>query len=335
MVLQARAGIGELWACYLLCFLVIGVHCGDDCWEGSFNLEMCCSPGWGTEGHWKCWNEPRYTYDRCCVFHPGSGNEQYLPLMGFDEIPVASSHTADGKGVLRIRQNISEAPWDHLIPGLLFKMSYGMLRWFETLPDAEFRHKRVLELGAGVGLLSLHLALRGAVVTATDASARALATSRSNAQENLGTSEEGQDAFWNRLTWRLVQWQRAQSPAEVTALGLAPPYDLVVCSALLYVPTRVLATLVRLLWLVTDRSSVILWGSGIVGKEQAAERWALLEQCFEATEVTDAVAAGYTVIPGTAVVRLRRRRDMSALAPLARGPGSEESDTGGRALCRA
>mmetsp|Transcript_81956 Transcript_81956/g.258593 ORF Transcript_81956/g.258593 Transcript_81956/m.258593 type:complete len:98 (+) Transcript_81956:509-802(+) len=48
------------------------------------------------------------------------------------------------------------------------------------------------------------------------------------------------------------------------------------------------------------------WGPGF---QRAAERWELVNACFEVTEELDAEAAGFTVIEGTTVAVLRRRRE--------------------------
>jgi release factor glutamine methyltransferase len=65
-------------------------------------------------------------------------------------------------------------------PGLFFSTKI-----FGTyLLSADFRGKRVLEMGSGSGLLSLIAASRGASVTSTDVNALAVETTRTNADTN-------------------------------------------------------------------------------------------------------------------------------------------------------
>lgn len=227
----------------------------------------------------------------------------HLPAFELEDVLVAISPSRGDIGrVVRLRQNLSSGSWDEQIPGLLFKQSYAMLRWLESMPDSTFRGKSTLELGAGLGLLSVYVAARGGLVTATDGSERALLAAQENARANLPAH-----VSWNRLTLRLVRWQDVQSVEEARAAGLAPPYALVLCSALLYAPAHLVRKLVRLLWAITDDRSEILWGSGIVAAGELEERWAFVERCFEVVETVDAVAAGFTRIEGTTVMRLRRR----------------------------
>jgi len=275
------------------------------CWDAtSYSFDFCCNGLWGREGLSRCWGGD-YSFQRCCVFHPGGGNEENLPSLSMEEIHIASAHPRGH--IWHLRQNLTSGGWDEQIPGLLFKQSYAMLRFLEALPDAAFLGKRALELGAGIGLLSLHVAIRGGLATATDGSERSLIIGRRNAEANLPPITS-----WNRLTWRLVRWEDGRSKSQVRALGLLPPYNLVICSALLYAPTAQVHHLVRLLWACTDEHSEILWESGIVQMALAEERWSLIARCFEVVETVDAVATGYTKVEGTTVARLRRVRQRPA-----------------------
>eukprot|EP00927_Polykrikos_kofoidii_P055046 TRINITY_DN49363_c0_g1_i1.p1 TRINITY_DN49363_c0_g1~~TRINITY_DN49363_c0_g1_i1.p1 ORF type:complete len:391 (-),score=47.66 TRINITY_DN49363_c0_g1_i1:80-1153(-) len=273
-----------------------------DCWETDcigrpcYTFELCCNSAWGSQGLSHCWSG-YFSYERCCHFHPGGGNERFLPATNMNELNVVLGSTGNGK--MRLRQNQSGS-WIEIIPGLLWKQSYAMLRWLETMPDTFYKNRSFLELGSGIGLLSLYVARRGALVTATDGSEKALQASRINAAINLPSL-----AFWNQLTWRIVRWEAAQDLTDVRALGLTPPYAVLICSALLYVAIEQVWHLVRLMWLCTDESSEVLWGSGVV--PGAALRWAVVLSCFEVVEETDAVAAGYTRVAETTVLRLRRR----------------------------
>jgi SAM-dependent methyltransferase len=217
-------------------------------------------------------------------------------------IPIVTSI-----GVLKIRQNISYAAWNERVPGLLWKQGFGMLHWFETMPSDAFEGKHVLEVGAGVGMLAVYLALRGALLTATDASFRALRKIRENGEANMPST-----AYWNRLTVRHVEWGHVQSRENARLAGLAPRYDIIVASALLYAPTPRVKELTRLLCLMSDANTELLWGSGHVHKEDYDERWPLVASLFEVVDKIDAVAAGFTKVPGT-LLRMQRRKDSLSL----------------------
>lgn len=275
--------------------------CGD---RPCFTFSMCCNQAFGKEGNVRCWDGARYTYRSCCVFQPGDASHKYLPQLDHEAIHVALSPRLPGGGqLLRMQQDVSNGNWSEQVSGLLWKSGYAMFRWLEELPDATFKGRSTLELGAGIGLLSLLCALRGAMVTATDGHARAVKVARSNAEANLPP-----EVFWNRLTWRLVRWEDAQSPLDAWEVaGLRPPYELVVCSALLYAPLPALRQLVRLMWVCTDDDSVVLWSSGNVHTEQYDERWGIVAQCFEVAEEVDTTARGFE----GDLRRLRRRRGQS------------------------
>merc|ERR1712166_1319135 len=142
------------------------------CWDGgSYSFDFCCNSLWGTRGLSRCWGG-EYSFQNCCVFHRGGGNEENLPLLHMEDLHIASVHPA---GLTwHLRQNTTSASWDEQIPGLLFKQGYAMLRYLETLPDQTLLGKTVLELGSGIGLLSIHVAMRGGLVTATAGYERSL-----------------------------------------------------------------------------------------------------------------------------------------------------------------
>mmetsp|Transcript_14990 Transcript_14990/g.52611 ORF Transcript_14990/g.52611 Transcript_14990/m.52611 type:complete len:363 (-) Transcript_14990:59-1147(-) len=277
----------------------------ENCWDADsgYSFGLCCNSLWGEQGLENCWNEA-FSFERCCHFHAGGGNEMSLPLMDIEELHIAPApHRVGHEPVLRLRQDLSKGAWTEQVPGFLWKQACAMHRWLEDLPDGLFRGRRILELGTGIGLLSLHAALRGGLVTGTDGSSRSLALARGNAELNLDPA-----LAWNHLTWRLVRWEDAQSDESVRLLGLSGPYAVVICSALLYAPLAAIRHLVRLLWLATDDDSQILWGSGAVNDAaERAQKWSLLLRFFEVDEAIDAVAAGYTVVENTTVLRLRRR----------------------------
>ena len=85
------------------------------------------------------------------------------------------------------------------------------------MPALDVRGKRVVELGAGLGLPSLAAALCGADVLATDWAEDAVALLRANAKRNS-----------IRLRVRRVRWD------EPGALVRASPWDLVLLADVLY-----------------------------------------------------------------------------------------------------
>jgi len=86
-----------------------------------------------------------------------------------------------------------------------------------VVPSLGVAGKRVVELGAGLGLPSLAAALCGADVLATDWAADAVALLRANARRNS-----------IRLRVKRVRWD------EPEALVRAAPWDIVFCADLLY-----------------------------------------------------------------------------------------------------
>lgn len=65
-------------------------------------------------------------------------------------------------------------------PGLFFS-THGLLEWLKNQP---LTGERVLELGAGTGLISLYCHRKGAIVTASDINPQALANVKENATRN-------------------------------------------------------------------------------------------------------------------------------------------------------
>jgi len=87
----------------------------------------------------------------------------------------------------------------------------------QVVPSLGVADKRVVELGAGLGLPSLAAALCGADVLATDWAADAVALLKANAKRNS-----------IRLRVKRVRWD------EPEAIVRAAPWDVVLCSDLLY-----------------------------------------------------------------------------------------------------
>ncbi len=82
--------------------------------------------------------------------------------------------------------------------------------WIEVWPSAivlaefilesdEFKNKKVLELGCGLGLTSVALGFKGAFVTATDYEMTALQYARRNYIKNIGNEEKAKFIY---LDWR-------------------------------------------------------------------------------------------------------------------------------------
>ncbi len=115
---------------------------------------------------------------------------------------------------------------DELIDEAAFERDERLPYWAELWPSstvlADFvlgdarPPVRAIELGAGIGLVSIAAALAGHDVVATDYYEDALAFTRANAYRNLN----------RELTTRLVDW-RDISPSE-------PRFDLVLASDVLY-----------------------------------------------------------------------------------------------------
>ncbi|RYD88706.1 MAG: methyltransferase domain-containing protein [Sphingobacteriales bacterium] len=80
----------------------------------------------------------------------------------------------------RYRNIVLQVPPEVFHPGFFFSTKL-LLRYLCTLP---LRGKRVLELGAGSGLISIALAQSGAVVTASDINETALRQLKQNATAN-------------------------------------------------------------------------------------------------------------------------------------------------------
>jgi predicted nicotinamide N-methyase len=82
---------------------------------------------------------------------------------------------------------------------LLWEASVALARWLHEAPEL-VAHKRVLELGAGVGFPGLVARSLGAAVWQTDHLADALVVAESNARENAVTGIERFVGDWARWT---------------------------------------------------------------------------------------------------------------------------------------
>jgi predicted nicotinamide N-methyase len=98
----------------------------------------------------------------------------------------------DQHRLLAATKNLEQAPYGFL----LWESSVALSRWLAVRPEL-VRGKRVLELGAGVGLAGLVAQSLGASVTQTDHLPEALALSQLNATENGIEGVRRQQADWH------------------------------------------------------------------------------------------------------------------------------------------
>mmetsp|Transcript_76731 Transcript_76731/g.211982 ORF Transcript_76731/g.211982 Transcript_76731/m.211982 type:complete len:386 (+) Transcript_76731:130-1287(+) len=344
--------------------------------RGCFSFEACCFFDALYGSH--CFNQASgFTYQRCCSLNFVEGNERYIPFWHSQQVLI-ELHSgsalvghgrvldASGSHYLQLLQRGTtleeyargKGDWsvyeEDKVALVLWRSAYAMMRWLEQLmaPPSIFQGRRVLELGAGIGLLSLVAALGGAEsVTATDASSRALALIRRNARNALPAGRRRALAA-RRLDWTNVSRQAAGAGAA-RAVAVGPPrtaphsarelgwqalrragvqgpaFDVVICSALGYVPPRVFRSLLCVLDLITSSKTLVLWGGGASStndlnasrsREAGAfdERTAALLQGFR---IVDRARGLDLVMPEFRSYKLRRREDW-------RGGCTHPSDTG-------
>eukprot|EP00913_Durusdinium_trenchii_P006570 g6173.t1 len=254
--------------------------------RGCPSFEMCCF----FDGHHgaRCWDaQAGYTYERCCSLG-SENNERHIPLWHSRWILLELRNG----GYLNISQEPTSNEWaayrDENIPGLLWKSAYAMFRWLEALAAPPFQifrdfiavgfrvlseltprvdrgGRRVLELGAGIGLLSIMAALGGAAeVVSTDASWSSVGLIERNAQYTHTRGVRGAVAA-RQLDWANVTNMQSERLARrrLQDLQIGPgPFDVVICSALGYVKLTTFKALLCILDLVTDQQSLLLWGGG-------------------------------------------------------------------------
>ena len=95
----------------------------------------------------------------------------------------------------------------------------------DYVASGDWQGQRVLELGAGTGLVAIALAMRGAEVCATDGNPRVLEGARSNVEDAMRRHGHGPVAL------ELFDWNSPQDLAKIVALG---PWDVVLGSDLVY-----------------------------------------------------------------------------------------------------
>ena len=91
--------------------------------------------------------------------------------------------------------------------------------------SGDWQGKRVLELGAGTGLVAIALAMQGAEVCATDGNPRVLEGARSNVEDAMRRHGHGPVAL------EVFDWNSPEDLAKILALG---PWDVVLGSDLVY-----------------------------------------------------------------------------------------------------
>lgn len=134
------------------------------CWDEDFRYSTCCH----RELAPKCSLDDAELYASCCSFHFGWDGEgrvlNYLPAEGRVSVRVNAS--------LRFRLDTAGQLWEHAF-------ATSQLLVTSLRPGA-----RVLEVGAGSGLLSLLVARLGGTAVATDRDPEAVAAIRRNAAKN-------------------------------------------------------------------------------------------------------------------------------------------------------
>jgi predicted nicotinamide N-methyase len=125
-----------------------------------------------------------------------------------------------------------------------------------TMQHLDLRHRRVLELGCGLGLVSVVAALQGARVLCTDYEPDALAFARHNARRNASRG----------VRFRLVDWRQ---PA------LRRRYDYILASDVIY-EARNFGPLVALLQRFLARGGTAVFSEP--GRPHAVPFFALLRQ---------------------------------------------------------
>ena len=89
--------------------------------------------------------------------------------------------------------------------GFLWHGGYTLFRWFECfadLPVSDWRGRRLIEFGSGVGLAGLMAAINGANVMLVDISATWDGLAMRNVKKNLPRR------LWNRVSICSFNWSR-------------------------------------------------------------------------------------------------------------------------------
>ncbi|CAE7754534.1 eef1akmt3 [Symbiodinium pilosum] len=250
--------------------------------NGCFTFEMCCMFD-GKLGE-RCWTAASFfTFERCCALAIDSDNQRHIPYWHSKQVLVKLRSSAGTEGsILKLHQDVPgtfEGEWQiyqpDRVPLVLWESGYMMMRWMEerAIASSMFRGRRVLELGAGIGLAAILATLHGAIVVATDASGEAVQLIRRNINTNL---DSGQAAKIHplRLDWTGIiggsdldpdvgpMSRKALARQRLNDAGVTGNFDIVVCAALGYVEVLTFHSLLGILDLTTDKDTTVLWGAG-------------------------------------------------------------------------
>ena len=118
-----------------------------------------------------------------------------------------------------------KAPGELGFGGIVRDAALALARYVEAHPEA-VAGKSVLELGAGMGLVSTVCSLLGATrVAATDGDAAVVGACTRNIARNLGPAAGEEEAGAARVCARVLRW--GDKAAEV---AVAPPFDVIVAA---------------------------------------------------------------------------------------------------------
>lgn len=200
-----------------------------ECWSGSvYTYDYCCACGNefdnNMSGRDKCWLDG-FDLEACCTFYGSTpADPPHLPCW------------RDASGPKRVLElQLAGRPWsiaqkpvppfgkEHVMAYVLWPSAYALASWMlHDLPHLSLTGRRVLELGAGVGLPSMAAALLGAEALATDVDREAVAISRQVARRNLQPAER------NRFRASILDFTDAE------AVAAEEPVDVVLISGQLY-----------------------------------------------------------------------------------------------------
>jgi len=142
---------------------------------------------------------------------------------------------------LRVKQKWRESAG---VGSAVWDCGFVLAHYLDRYVRSRFNKKRVVELGAGVGLVSMVAGLHGALVTATDSDATVLDLARENFAQNLEFPEH-------------IRTQRFLWGDNVTEAGLVPAFDFLLAADVCYRKDS-FPPLVKSLEDLTDGSSEVI-----------------------------------------------------------------------------